>query len=37
MAFSNKQSNLVEKGDLSPLTTKLQQMATITILQSTKI
>ncbi|KAH8940666.1 hypothetical protein BDL97_15G101100 [Sphagnum fallax] len=25
MAFSNKQSNLVEKGDLSPLTTKLQQ------------
>ncbi|CAK9207163.1 unnamed protein product [Sphagnum troendelagicum] len=25
MAFSNKQSNLVEKSDLSPLTTKLQQ------------
>ncbi|CAM6063117.1 unnamed protein product [Sphagnum tenellum] len=25
MAFSNKQSDLVEKGDLSPLTTKLQQ------------
>jgi hypothetical protein len=25
MAFSNKQSNLVEKGDLLPLTTKLQQ------------
>jgi hypothetical protein len=25
MAFSNNQSNLVEKGDLSPLTTKLQQ------------
>ncbi len=33
--FSNKQSNLVEKGDLSPLTTKLQQ--TWLQLQFTKV